>query len=209
MQAGTRRDEVMMHARAVIVRDGLDATSLRRIARAGGFTTGVLTHHFADKGDLIAACFQWTMADWLDRVEADILRAPSAAESLCRFVAIAVPHDSERHGEWRLWLNFVTRAARDPQLADLLVEVDRRWDAIVAEALGRWRTAGLVEPQIPEVQQAAILARLGDGLGLRALVTGDWDEARSSFVAALVAMGLSGNLAEQALAPPAAHGAEP
>jgi AcrR family transcriptional regulator len=46
---GSRREEVLMHARRVIMRDGLEATSLRRIAREGGFTTGVLTHYFADK----------------------------------------------------------------------------------------------------------------------------------------------------------------
>jgi hypothetical protein len=48
-----------------------------------------------------------------------------------------------------------------------------------------------------------ILARLGDGLGLRALVTGDWDEARRNLVGALVAIGLSDELAASALELPA------
>ena len=199
MKVGARREEVLRHARAVIMRDGLDATSLRRIAKAGGFSTGVLSHYFADKDELIAACFQSTLTDWLDRVEADILAAPTAIDSLCNFVVISVPRSPERHGEWRLWLNFVTVAAADPRLASILVDVDRRWEAVVAAALQRWRAAGLVEPTIPDVQQAVILARLGDGLGLRALVTGDWDEARENFVGALVAMGLPDTAAVQAL----------
>ena len=66
---GSRREEVLEHARRVIMRDGLEATSLRRIAREGSFTTGVLTHYFADKSELISACFEWTMRTWLDRVE--------------------------------------------------------------------------------------------------------------------------------------------
>ena len=47
-----------MHARRVIMRDGLEATSLRRIAREGGFTTGVLTHYFADKSESICTSIE-------------------------------------------------------------------------------------------------------------------------------------------------------
>jgi AcrR family transcriptional regulator len=200
---GSRREEVLEHARRVIMRDGLEATSLRRIAREGSFTTGVLTHYFADKSELISACFEWTMRTWLDRVEREIRDAPTAEESVCRFVSVAVPYAPERHGEWRLWLNFVGTAAGDQQLADLLVGTDRRWEALVIETLTRWHAAGLVSPRLPDVQEALILARLGDGLGLRALVTGDWDDARSTLVAALGAIGLPDEVARRALEPPA------
>jgi len=204
-QAASRREEVLMHARRVIMRDGLEATSLRRIAREGGFTTGVLTHYFADKSELISACFEWTMRTWLDRVEGEVRDAPTAEESVCRFVSVAVPHASERHGEWRLWLNFVGTGAGDRQMADLLVETDLRWEALVTETLTRWHEAGLVSPRLPDEQEALILARLGDGLGLRALMTGDWDDARRTLVAALGAIGLPEDVARRALEPPAAE----
>jgi AcrR family transcriptional regulator len=200
---GSRREEVLEHARRVIMRDGLEATSLRRIAREGGFTTGVLTHYFADKSELISACFEWTMRTWLDRVEGEIRDAPTAEDSVCRFVSVAVPHAAERHGEWRLWLNFVGTGAGDRQMADLLVETDLRWEALVTETLARWHEAGLVAPRLPDEQEALILARLGDGLGLRALMTGDWDDARRTLVAALGAIGLPDEVARRALAPPA------
>lgn len=202
-EVSSRREEVLRHARHVIMRDGLEGTSLRRIAREGSYTTGVLSHYFADKSDLISACFEWTMRTWLDRVEREIRDAPSAEESVCRFVAIAVPHAEERHAEWRLWLNFVVTAARDRQLAELLVETDRRWESLVTEAVVRWREAGIITSRLPEEQQAVILARLGDGLGLRALVTGDWDEARGNLVAALGAMGLPEELSRRAQRDPA------
>jgi len=199
---GSRREEVLMHARRVIMRDGLEATSLRRIAREGGFTTGVLTHYFADKSELISACFEWTMRTWLDRVEREIRAAPTAADSVCRFVAVAVPHARERHGEWRLWLNFVGTGAGDREMATLLVDTDQRWEALVTETLTRWHEAGLVSPRLPDELEALILARLGDGLGLRALMTGDWDDARRTLVAALGAIGLPDDLARRALEVP-------
>jgi AcrR family transcriptional regulator len=200
---GSRREEVLMHARRVIMRDGLESTSLRRIAREGGFTTGVLTHYFADKSELISACFEWTMTTWLDRVEHEIREAPTAEESVCRFVVVAMPHTAESHGEWRLWLNFVATAAGDPHLAGLLVGADRRWEALVTDVIVRWHAAGLVSPVLGDQQQALVLARLGDGLGLRALVTGDWDDARRTLVGTLVAIGLPDELAARALERPA------
>jgi AcrR family transcriptional regulator len=198
----SRRDQVLLHAQRVIMRDGLESTSLRRIAREGGFTTGVLTHYFADKSELISACFAFTMNTWLDRVESEIRDAPTAEESVCRFVGIAIPHAPERHGEWRLWLNFVVTAAGDADLAKLLIGTDRRWETLVTDSLARWHAAGLVAPALSDQQQALVLARLGDGLGLRALVTGDWDEARNSLVASLTAIGLPAEVAARALARP-------
>jgi AcrR family transcriptional regulator len=200
-----RREEVLRHARQVVMRDGLDATSLRRIAREGGFTTGVLSHYFADKRELIAACFEWTLHTWLDRVEQELDATADPEEHLCRFVSFAVPHYPEQHGEWRLWLNFCVTAVGDGELADLLVDVDRRWEATATAALALWEKAGLLSCPVPVEQQALILSRLGDGLGLRALLTGDWNEARRNYVAMLTWLGISDELAARALAAPPAE----
>jgi AcrR family transcriptional regulator len=202
--ASGRREEVLRHAREVMMRDGVDATSLRRIAREGGFTTGVLSHWFADKRELMAACFEWTLHRWLDRVERELGEAADAEENLCRFVAIAVPHYPEQHGEWRLWLNFCVTAVGGGPLSELLVDVDRRWERNATASLGVWQEAGLLTCLLPLEQQAIILSRLGDGLGLRALLTGDWDEARRNYVAMLSTMGLSDELAARALERPPA-----
>jgi AcrR family transcriptional regulator len=207
MVAGTsRRDEVLSHARRVIMRDGLDATSLRRIAREGGFTTGVLTHYFTDKRELIAACFEWTMRTWLDRVERELGEAPTAEASVVAFVDMAVPLSAERHGEWRLWLDFCSSASGRGDLTELLVAVERRYEEVAASALRRWQDAGVLAFELPVEQQAVILVRLADGLGLRALVTGDWADARATFVAALVALGLTDGAAHVLAPTPGGEG---
>ena len=55
---------------------------------------------------------------------------------------------------------------------------------------------------MPASEHAATLIQLADGLGLRAILTGDWDGARRRFVATLQLMGLPAALADQALADP-------
>jgi AcrR family transcriptional regulator len=202
--AVVRRTEVLDHARHVIMRDGLSTTSLRRISREGGYTTGVLSHYFADKRDLISTCFEWTMTNWLDRVQSELADAPTAEESVLTYVRIAIPHAPERQAEWRLWLDFCSAAVGNPELAEVLLRVDGRWDAATAAALARWQAAGLVRSELPVAEHAGTLVRLVDGLGLRSLLTGDWDAARRGFVDVLRMLGLSDELAAAALAPPPA-----
>jgi AcrR family transcriptional regulator len=201
-----RRTEVLEHARHVIMRNGLGTTSLRRISREGGYTTGVLSHYFADKRELISACFEWTMTNWLDRTERELADAPTPEESVCTYVRIAIPHDPERQAEWRLWLEFCVSAVDDPELAEVLLRVDGRWDAATAKALARWQAAGLVRGELPVAEHAPSLVRLVDGLGLRALMTGDWDAARRGFVGILRTLGLPDELAAAAVQPPPAAG---
>jgi AcrR family transcriptional regulator len=196
-----RRTEVLDHARHVIMRDGLGTTSLRRISREGGYTTGVLSHYFADKRELISTCFEWTMMNWLDRAQGELEGAPTAEESVCTYVRIAIPHAPERQAEWRLWLDFCGSAVGDPELAQVLLRVDGRWDATTAQALARWQAAGLLRSELPVAEHAGTLVRLIDGLGLRSLVTGDWDAARRGFVDTLRTLGLSDELAAAALQP--------
>jgi AcrR family transcriptional regulator len=200
--ATVRRVELLDHARRVIVRDGLTATSLRRISREGGYTTGMLSHHFADKRELIAACFEWTMNNWLDGATLRLAAAPTAEGSVREYVRIAIPWGREQHGEWRLWLDFCTSGVGDAELATLLLHVDDRWDATTADAFARWQAAGLVRSELAVAEQATILARLVDGLGLRALMTGDWDSARLHLVNTLRSLGLPEHVAAAALEPP-------
>jgi AcrR family transcriptional regulator len=196
-----RRTEVLDHARHVIMREGLSMTSLRRISREGGYTTGVLSYYFADKRELIAACFEWTHETWLDAVEEELAKAGTAEENLCRFVTLAIPRDPERQREWRLWLEFCNAAVGDRELADLLLRVDGRWQAIAGKAFAGWEKAGLVRRTMLTEEQAATLVQLADGLGVRALLTDDWDAARARFVAVLRTFGVSDALAERALRP--------
>ena len=199
MDTHDRRTEVLDHARNVIVRDGLATTSLRRICREGGYTTGVLTHYFADKRELIAACFDHTTATWLEGVVEGLADAPTPEASVLAYVDIATPSAATEQDGWRLWLEFCSSAVGDPELSELLLAVDGRWEEATAAALARWREAGLVHFDVPLEQQTIMLVRLVDGLGLRALVTGDWHAARVGFVGTLEILGLPRALAERAL----------
>jgi AcrR family transcriptional regulator len=208
MENTDRRTEVLDHARHVIMRDGLSTTSLRRISREGGYTTGVLSYYFADKRELIAACFEWTHHAWLDAVEEELAKATTAEENLCTYVTLAIPRDPERQLEWRLWLEFCNASVGDEELADLLRRADGRWQDITARAFAAWEEAGLVGRSDAIDEPAATLVHLADGVGLWAILSGDWDAARARYVAVLRTLGVPDELADRALHPLPARGGD-
>ncbi len=198
-----RRREVCDAARRVIARNGLEVATLRDISREGGFTTGVLSHHFPDKKAVIAGAFAAASEDWLVHVRESLGGAASAEEMLEALVRAAIPDDPERRGEWRLWAEMWTYAGRHPEFAIQLVATDALWEREIRAALESARAAGVIG-EIDVDVEAAVLARLIDGLGLRAWLSGRWAEARRLLVRHLATLGVTEPLLGRMLNPPGA-----
>src|SRR4029079_3710416 len=160
---GRRFDEIAAAAKRVIIREGLEATTLRDISREGGFTTGVLTHHFPDKQALIAGVFAATSRAWIADARAALQPATTVPELLSAFVSVAVPRDPERRAEWRLWAEMWTYAGRDRAFVEELEAADALWEQEIRSMLGRVRDEGLLPAAIDLDIEAAVLARLVDG----------------------------------------------
>jgi AcrR family transcriptional regulator len=191
-----RRRDVCDAARRAITQNGLEATTLRDIAREGGFTTGVVTHYFPDKQSVIVGAFLAASNDWLTEAQAAIKAAGSPERQLEALVGVALPDDATRRGEWRLWSEMWTYAGRDPEFAAQLIETDALWEQEIRDVLERTRKAGAIR-DINVIVEARLLARLIDGLGLRAWLSGRWPEARGELVAHLANLGVSDSVLER------------
>ncbi|HEX5193907.1 MAG TPA: TetR/AcrR family transcriptional regulator [Solirubrobacteraceae bacterium] len=161
-----------------VLRQGLDATTLREIGREAGFTTGVITHHFPDKAAVVRACFETISGDWIGDVELRLARAASVHEKFVELVRIALPLEPDSQREWRLWAEMWAYAGTDPEFVPVLIEVDARWERQVLRLLYEARGAGLLRAEVDVELQAGIVVRLIDGLGLRSWLSGGWDPAR-------------------------------
>jgi AcrR family transcriptional regulator len=177
-------------ARRTITERGLEATTLRDIAQEGGFTTGVVTHYFPDKQAVIVGAFLAASSEWLAAARAAIQAADAPELQLEALVGVALPDDATRRGEWRLWSEMWTYAGRDPEFAAQLIETDALWELEIRGVLERTREAGAIR-DIDVVVEARLLARLIDGLGLRAWLSGRWPEARGELLAHLANLGVS------------------
>ena len=186
-----RRREVCEAACRVIARNGLETTTMRDISREGGFTTGVLTHYFPDKQAVIAGAFLAASEDWFDELHRRLAGAGAPEEQLVTLVHLALPSDPERRAEWRLWAEMWTYAGRDSVFAAELVETDAAWEREIRGILGRAREAGLLA-NVDAAAEAAVLARLIDGLGLRAWLGDSWQDARGRLVHHMGTLGVPG-----------------
>lgn len=195
-RADARHDEVAQAVRRVIIRKGLADTTLRDVAREGGFTTGVLMHHFPDKRAVIFGAFTAAWADWIRESREMFAVADTPHDLLLALVNHAIPDSQERREEWRLWVEMWAYAGTDGEFAEQLLHADAMvWQSDLNDVIRRLVEAGLFRSDIQSETEATIMNRLMDGLGLRAWLTGEWDEARRHLILHLESLGLPPDVA--------------
>jgi len=157
-----KRAEFVTASWNVIASKGLRAATLRRVASEAGCTTGSLTHYFRNRRSLLvdslrAAHFQ-AGARMLRAAEA----SPTPFERLEAVLLEALPLDSARMREWRVWLAFWAESMNDSELAEENTRRYKEWRALLLE---------LVSPLVADDEQAERevdhLIALVDGLGLQ------------------------------------------
>jgi TetR/AcrR family transcriptional repressor of bet genes len=182
-------------ARQVIIRNGLEATTLRDIAREGGFTTGLLSHHFSDKRDVIVAAFAGASRDFTAWAHTELDGAATIEALVAALLRVSCPTEGERQAEWRLWAEMWVYAGRDHEFAREIETTDAVWTKMVRGVLERCHAEGRLRPGLDLDRQAEILNRLIDGLGLRAWLSHDWESPRACFEEYLCTLGLEHEVA--------------
>src|SRR5919112_6703613 len=85
------RAEVARATWAVVEREGLSGASMREIAREAGFTTGLLTHHFRDKDELMLFAFSLAFEAAADRMREQANACPDPAQALAAVLEEVLP----------------------------------------------------------------------------------------------------------------------
>ena len=177
-----RRREVCVAARTVIVRQGLEATTLRDIAREGGFTTGVVSHYFPDKTAVIVGTLhlrgrgvEHPRPAHRDR------RADGASRASSTSSASSIPH---RPGAAGRSGGCGRRCGRTPSATPTFADAAGRLG--LPPGSGSSATCwcaparGRADPRPiwTSTPRPRVFARLVDGLGLRSSLSGRWTAAR-------------------------------
>lgn len=161
-----RRARVAAAARAVIARDGLDATSVRRVAAEAGSSTTVVTHWFADKEALLAAAVEDAYDAVAARMRAHLDAGPGGLPTLRAVLHETLPLDAERAAEARVLMAFWSMAVTHPALREVQRAGYEQWRELVARLLGEAARRGEVGRDTDGVGEE--LMCLVDGLLLQA-----------------------------------------
>ncbi|NEO41149.1 MAG: TetR family transcriptional regulator [Moorea sp. SIOASIH] len=169
MSQQDRRLEVSEAAWRVIVREGLDRTSMRAIAQELGCTTGVVTHHFRDKQELIL----FALNQVTQRLQKTMQAATEQARGVDRLVEMLsafLPLDTERQDILKVWVAFLGYAiGREALMAEHQQSAAQLREVIIQE-LKALQSAKLIRANIePELEANALLA-LVNGVSLDSLI---------------------------------------
>ena len=119
-----RRDEIALVACRAIARHGFARATVAQIARAAGYTTGMVAYYFDSKQQIILAALRLI----LKRMDQRLQRALRPARSgLLDVLSEALPLDAHRRTECAFWTAFWGQLAADAHLKRLNAWVHREY----------------------------------------------------------------------------------
>lgn len=154
---------------------GLANVTLRSIARVNGWSTGIVTHYFTDKHELLMATFN----ERADRSRREIERAVAAGVSLLdAAIDAGLAVDEERMLDWRVYLAYMGAAVGEPELLGVLRERQRRYLTTLVDAIREAVAAGRLPHGIDARHEAERLLAVLNGVATQAILDPDRFPAR-------------------------------
>jgi AcrR family transcriptional regulator len=162
-----RRAELVAAAWTVIADEGIEAATIRRIAEVAGCTTGRVTHYFDARNEILVAALRRVHyaagARMLHHVQ-----TKQGSDALRAVLLDALPLDSQRALEWRVWLAFWGRASTDAALIEeqqhRYAEWRRLLQTVIAAVAGNQAAPEQVRLLVD------LVAGTVDGLGIQAVL---------------------------------------
>lgn len=181
-----QRDLIADATCAVLAREGLEAATMRRIATELGSTTGMITHHFPSKVDVMLHAMDRVTATVFEEVGKAFGTPPRSVDDLLEWSLRTLPINERLRNHWRVLLCFRTAAMGNDRIAEAFFSFRRSMAASVSIAVA----AGIGRPVgDPIVERTAVLLQsLFVGLGLNAAVDDafvDIDEIRPLYIASV------------------------
>jgi TetR/AcrR family transcriptional repressor of bet genes len=171
-----RRRHIALSACRALARRGVEHTTMVDIAREADVTTGMITHYFASKRDIIAAALRLVFERTESRIEAML---QDGEDRLYSILKETLPIDAARRDECAVWVSFWGKVTTDPKLA----MVNRTLHADALDLYGRavraaWpESAGFDGPLFDTVHTSVL--NFLNGLTASAVTSpGDWPAAR-------------------------------
>lgn len=164
MSYDDRRIEVAKAAWQVIVREGLDRTSMRAIAQELGSSTGVVTHYFRDKEELTLFALEQVFENVLEDMKT-CAEGRQGIDRLVQMIFVALPLEDIDKADWKVWVAFLGYSIGRERLVQ---EHRKRYDflrQIICQELADLQKALLIRADLDLTLEANALIALVDGIG--------------------------------------------
>src|SRR5271156_5439795 len=135
-----RRDDIAHVACQVVASYGFEQATVARIARAAGYTTGMVAHYYESKQDIILAALRLILL----RIEERLTRERDSTEAdLISVLSEALAVDAQRFTECAFWMAFWGQVSADQELKRLNAWVHQEYMRLFARCFAEhwpeWR----------------------------------------------------------------------
>lgn len=151
MTDSSRRSAILRATIEEVVKNGIDGTSIHRIAEAAGVSTGLVLYHFKSKEELITAAWVESVHYFYTR-SADDVGPDGGLRHLENSFRLQFRDRDESMPSWRFWLELWARAARSPELrtrhSERMREVRESYTRLLTVAAERGELAEGSDPEL-------------------------------------------------------------
>ena len=170
-----RRAEIAHVACQVFASHGFEGATVARIARAAGYTTGMVAHYYDSKQDIILAALRLILL----RIEERLTRERDAGSAnLLSVLSEAMPIDAQRFTECAFWMAFWGQVSADPKLKRLNAWVHREYMRLFARCFAEHWQEWPAWPQSVRDRVLRSVVIFINGLTASAVTSpGDWPAA--------------------------------
>lgn len=162
---------VLEAAGRLIADEGLLAATMRRIATEAQISLGTLTHHFESVDQLLAEALELSSIRFTEA----LAKRESTGNALAKLHTLAdavMPDNQQSLRQWRLWLQFWSRAVYDPELARTHNRRYRAWNNTVADLINEGVKDGSLRADLNALEATHNLVALIDGVCFQVAIKG-------------------------------------
>lgn len=164
-----RRNRLAEAAWRIIRREGLEAASVRNVAREAGMSLGSLRHYFASQSELLAFSMRLVSERGYSRIVTYQTTGNPRKDVEC-LIGELMPLDEERRAEAEVWLAFVGRAVTDPEVQALKQEVHNGLYEGFRQMMEYLNKEQLLRKSLDLELEIKVLHGLVDGLALHHVI---------------------------------------
>jgi TetR/AcrR family transcriptional repressor of bet genes len=148
-------------AAKLIAERGMDGLTIRSVAKAAGVSTGVVSHYFSDKRDLLKTTYDVTAEEVYGHVSRQAAKRGSDARSSLEGL---LPLDLERQRSWRVWIAFWGLAIGEREFGADQRDRARRALELVERILDAAVARGELPPEDDNADRAAVVLGVIQGI---------------------------------------------
>jgi AcrR family transcriptional regulator len=170
-----RREEIALVACQVVADRGFEQATVARIARAAGYTTGMVAHYYESKQAIILAALRLILL----RIEQRLTRERESGDAnLLHVLSEALAVDAQRFTECAFWLAFWGQVPADAKLKRLNAWVHREYMRLFARCFAEYWAEWSAWPKGTREQVLRSMVTFINGLTAGAVTSPrDWPAA--------------------------------